>query len=96
MATFTPDIIARELKSPRWSALARTGLSLDAVGRFDAALVRDTRVLVPIDVQALVVPTGSAEPMVRLPLSIAAPDDAHIISVEEPLAIEQFLARMEA
>jgi len=76
MATFTPDIIARELKSPRWSALARTGLSLDAVGRFDAALVRDTRVLVPIDVQALVVPANSAEPMVRLPLSIAAPDDA--------------------
>ena len=76
MATFNPDIIARELKSPRWSALARTGLSLDAVGRFDPALVRDTRVLVPIDVQALFVAAGSAEPMVRLPLSIAAPDDA--------------------
>ena len=76
MARFDSETIARQLKSPRWSALARTGLSLDAVGRFDPALVRDTRVLVPIDVQALVVPAGSAEPMVRLPLSIAAPDDA--------------------
>ena len=76
MAAFDAETIAREMQSPRWSALARTRLSLDAVGRFDATLVRDTRVLVPIDVQALVVPAGSAEPMVRLPLSIAAPDDA--------------------
>jgi len=76
MAAFDPATIALQMQSARWSALARTQLSLDAIGRFDAALVRDTRVLVPIDVQALVVPANSAEPMVRLPLSIAAPDDA--------------------
>src|SRR4051794_19161583 len=76
MAAFDAETIAREMQSPRWSALARTNLSLDAVGRFDPTLVRDTRVLVPIDVQALVVAAGSVEPMVRLPLSIAAPDDA--------------------
>ena len=76
MAAFDPATIALQMQSARWSALARTQLSLDAIGRFDATLVRDTRVLVPIDVQALVVAANSAEPMVRLPLSIAAPDGA--------------------
>ncbi len=74
MANFDNQTITKQLLGARWSALARTGLSLDAVGRFDTTLLRDTRVLVPIDVQALYVPAGSGEAMTRLPLAIAAPD----------------------
>ena len=60
----------------RWSALARLGLDVEAIGSFDTSLARETRVLVPVDVQALFVPAGSTEPMVRLPLSITAADGA--------------------
>ena len=74
MAAFDPATITRQMLGARWSVLARTGLGLEAVARFDPTLLRDSRVLAPIDVQALVVPAGSSEPMVRLPLSIAAPD----------------------
>ncbi|MEO8297312.1 MAG: hypothetical protein ABI574_05835 [Burkholderiales bacterium] len=77
MATqFDAQTIARELRSPRWTALARTGLDLAEVARFDTALLRDSRVLVPMDVQGLYVPPGSTEAMVRLPLSLAGAEDA--------------------
>ena len=74
MSKFDPETISRQMLTARWSALARTGLDLDAVTRFDPTLLRESRVLVPVDVQALYVPAGSAEAMVRLPLSLAAPD----------------------
>ena len=76
MSRFTPDIVKAQLLNPRWSALARTGLDLDAVSHIDPALLRDSRVLVPIDVQALYVPPGHTEPTVRLPLSLAGADGA--------------------
>ncbi len=75
MALFDADTIRREMLGGRWSALARTGLELEAVGRFDASLLRETRVLVPVDLQALFVPPGSTEPMVRLPLAVTGPED---------------------
>jgi hypothetical protein len=74
MSPFDPDDIARASASPRWSALVRTDVDPEAIGRWDPALDRQTRVLVPVDVQALFVPAGSAEPMVRVPLSLSAPD----------------------
>ena len=46
------------MASPRWSALVRTGVDAATIGTWDPGLVRDTRVLVPIDVQALYVPAG--------------------------------------
>ena len=52
----------------------RTGVDVNTIGTWDAGLLRESRVLVPIDLQALYVPTGSAEPMVRTPLAISAPD----------------------
>ena len=76
MSRFTPDIVKTQLLDPRWSALARTGLDLDAVSHIDPALLRDSRVLVPIDVQALYVPPGHTEPTVRVPLSLAGADGA--------------------
>ena len=54
--------------------MVRTGLDAAAAGRWDPGLVRESRVLVPIDVQALVVAAGDAEPIVRIPLALTAPD----------------------
>jgi hypothetical protein len=72
--TFDPGTIAKAVATPRWTALVRTGIDAAAVGTWDPQLVRETRVLVPIDVQALYVPAGSTEPMVRIPLSLTSPD----------------------
>jgi hypothetical protein len=73
-AKFDPGTIAKATSTPRWSALVRTGVDAATVGTWDPGLVRETRVLVPIDVQALYVPAGSTEPMVRIPLSLTSPD----------------------
>jgi hypothetical protein len=62
------------MATPRWTALVRTGLDASAVGLWDPNLVRESRVLVPVDLQALHVPAGSTELMVQLPLALAAPD----------------------
>lgn len=83
---FDPAVIRAQSLTARWSALARTGLDLDEVSRFDPALLRESRVLVPIDVQALYVPAGSTEPTVRLPLILTAPDGA------DPESSTDFLA----
>jgi hypothetical protein len=71
---FDPESVSQAMASPRWSALVRTGLDARAVACWDPRLVRESRVLVPVDVQGLYVPAGSSEPMVRLPLALAAPD----------------------
>ena len=74
MSAFNPEVVKRQLLNPRWSALNRTGLDLASVGHIDASLLRDSRVLVPIDVQALFVAPGDAEPTARLRLSLAGPE----------------------
>jgi hypothetical protein len=59
MAPADPDFIAKAMTTPRFAALARTELSVAQIGTWDAGLPRDTRLLVPIDVQALVIPAGA-------------------------------------
>jgi hypothetical protein len=71
---FDPSSVAKAMASARWTALVRTGLDAASVGLWDPGLVRESRVLVPVDVQALYVPTGSTEPMARIPLALSAPD----------------------
>lgn len=66
MAKVTNEQLLQAVSSPRFSALAHTGLAVGDFNRYDAALVREPRLLVPVDVQALVVRAGD-EPMVRLP-----------------------------
>ena len=44
MAKFDNATIARAMLGARWSALARTGLDLESVGRFDPSLLRESRV----------------------------------------------------
>ena len=42
----------------RWGGMAAADVDLASVATWDRHLVRDRRVLVPVDVQALVVPTA--------------------------------------
>ena len=56
---YDPDLVAGLQTSARWSAAVRTGLDAqvaDIVATWDRDLLREPRVLVPVDVQALVVP----------------------------------------
>ena len=67
---YDPDLVQRAQTSPRWSAAARTGLDADAVpvvATWDADLLREPRVLVPVDVQALLVPAGGDVGVLPLP-----------------------------
>lgn len=74
MSGFKPEIIRQQMLNARWSALNRTGLDLASASRIDPALQRDSRVLVPMDVQALYVPPGHTEPTARLRLALAGPE----------------------
>jgi hypothetical protein len=74
MSNFDPTSMRDAMVSPRWAALVRTGLDLASVSRWDPTLLRESRVLVPIDLQALFVPPESTEAMVRLPLALTEPD----------------------
>jgi hypothetical protein len=81
-----PGQVAKAVATPRWSALVRTGVDARTIGTWDPALIRETRVLVPIDVQALYVPAGSTEPMVRIPLTLTAQDGQPPAPQPSPLA----------
>jgi hypothetical protein len=63
---YDPGLVAKVAGTQRWSVLARTGLTAGEIGTWDPALLRDPRLLVPIDVQALVAAAGSTEPVVRM------------------------------
>ena len=58
----------------RWAAATKLDLDASTIATWDRGLPRDTRLLVPIDVQALFVPEGGDEPMVRLPSALNAAD----------------------
>lgn len=69
------DIVFR----PQFAATARAEISRRTAKTWDPGLARDPRLLVPVDVQALVVPPGNAEPhadvAVRLLRAPAAPGE---------------------
>jgi hypothetical protein len=66
-----PEQMREVLVSRRFLAADRTTLGLGEIGSWDKYLVREQRLLVPMDVQALVVPPGGTEAMVRLPMLLA-------------------------
>ena len=82
LPALNPDQIKAAMVSPRWSALLRTDADVNAIKTWDTGLLRESRVLVPMDVQALYVPPVSAgnpavaEQFVRLPFVLTAPDGA--------------------
>jgi hypothetical protein len=69
MTQFSPDEIRLAAQTPRWAALSQLGGVAADLTNYDKFLVREPRLLVPVDVQALVVRAGSndTEPMLRLP-----------------------------
>src|SRR5262245_33305013 len=67
-AVFEPGLIREALYSKRFLAADRASLDLGEIATWDKHLLREHRLLVPIDVQALYVAPGSTERMVRLPL----------------------------
>jgi hypothetical protein len=80
-ATYDPGIAARAITTDRYSALVRTALDLAEIQTWDRTIVRDARLLVPVDLQALYVPAegSAAEPMVRLPSAL------RVAEGEEPM-----------
>jgi hypothetical protein len=68
-AGYDPELVAAMMTAARYSALVRTGLEVDEIATWDPGVLRDARLLVPVDLQALYVPVGTepGEPMVRLP-----------------------------
>jgi hypothetical protein len=68
---FDPETIRQVTASKRFLAADRAQLEIDEIATWDAYLLREHRLLVPIDVQALYVQPGSTEPMVRLPMLVA-------------------------
>ena len=66
-----PGALREVMFSKRFLAADRAKLDLGEIATWDPYLLREHRLLVPIDVQALYVQPGSAEPMVRLPMLLA-------------------------
>ncbi len=73
--------------SKRFLAADRAKLDIAEIATWDEYLLREHRLLVPIDVQALYVPAAGGEAMVRLPMLVAGPD-GHGIAVLTPMARE--------
>jgi hypothetical protein len=84
MTGFDPERLREALASPRWTALTRAGLDASSIATWDPQLLRETRVLVPIDVEALYVPASSQEPMVRLPFALTEPDNQPAAAMPDP------------
>jgi hypothetical protein len=67
----TPDVIREITRSKRFLAADRADLAVSEIATWDPYLLREHRLLVPIDVQAVYVQPGSTERMVRLPMLVA-------------------------
>ena len=69
MSDFNPDDIRKAALTARWAALSQLGGVAADLHNYDRFLVREPRLLVPVDLQALVVRAGSndTEPMLTLP-----------------------------
>ncbi|GAB3002908.1 hypothetical protein [Saccharothrix stipae] len=84
MTDLPPDLVAKAMVDPEWSRLVRLDLDVPGLRTWDPTLLRESRVLVPVDVQALYVPQGSAERFVRLPFAATAPDGQPPEPMPEP------------
>jgi hypothetical protein len=80
---FDPGTIREITASKRFLAADRAQLDIGAISTWDPYLLREHRLLVPIDVQALYVPPGSTEKMVRLPMLAAGPNGVVVSNPED-------------
>ncbi|MDQ3980000.1 MAG: hypothetical protein M3314_10670, partial [Actinomycetota bacterium] len=79
MVEVSNDALAQAVTTGRFGALSQLGIAVGDVRHWDRTLVREPRLLVPVDVQVLVVREGD-EAMVRLPFRVGddplpPPDD---------------------
>ena len=63
---YNNDTVGMAAFSQRWAALTKLDVDIDTMRTWDRGLPRDKRILVPVDVQAYVVPTAGAEPTVAI------------------------------
>ena len=82
---FEPEQVQEALVSKRFLAASRAKLSIEEIATWDRALVRELRLLVPIDVQALHVAAGGTEAMVRLPMLLAHKADGSAVQPEDAM-----------
>ena len=81
----SPGTIREITRSKRFLAADRAGLVLNEIATWDPYLLREHRLLVPIDVQALYIQAGNVEKMVRLPMLVAGPNGQVVADPEEGL-----------
>jgi hypothetical protein len=82
-AAVDPGAIRETLASKRFLAADRAALDLGEIATWDKDLLREHRLLVPIDVQALYVAPGGAEALVRLPMLVAGPNGEAVTDPEK-------------
>lgn len=82
-AAFDPEAIRTLVRGKRFLAADRAALDIGEIATWDKYLLREKRLLVPIDVQALYVPAGSTEPMVRLPMLVAGANGQTVENAED-------------
>ena len=80
---FDADAIRQITRDKRFLAADRAKLDLGEIATWDKYLLREHRLLVPIDVQALYVPPGNAEKMMRLPMLIAGENGVGAAKAED-------------
>ena len=85
MARAPDDLLALQ-SSARWAAQVRLELDQEEVVHWDPGMLRERRVLVPVDLQALVVPKDGDERFVPLPFALSTVDGADPAPMPVPFA----------
>ena len=65
--------IREAVASKRFLAQDRVQVGIQEIATWDRYLLRESRLLVPVDLQALYVPVNDTEQMVRLPMQLTTP-----------------------
>ncbi len=84
-APLKPEEIRLLLRDARFLAADRAGVALADIATWDSRLLRESRLLVPVQVEALVVPPSGGEPMLRLPMGLAGDKGRIATRVEDTL-----------
>ena len=88
MSRYDPRTFAAAEAKEAFSFVSRVGLDVEVMERWDVDLLREPRVCVPIDVQALVVPAGdpAGSEGVRLVGPLSPGQDAAGVAAHDRLA----------
>ncbi|HEV8692232.1 MAG TPA: hypothetical protein VGQ91_18140, partial [Ideonella sp.] len=78
-----PEDTRRLLQDKRFLAADRAAMDIGEIATWDPYLLRERRLLVPIDVQALYIPPGHKETFVRLPMLLAGPNGQGVSKPED-------------